>query len=167
MNRMEGVISPDHEDGPTMRRISGYLSGEITEPEAVSWDAEGGREPASSSSDRQLYQCAQAAKFLLVEHVHSDLSVDMIIRTHEIMMTHSYDSLRPRFPRPVVVGRMRELPEEDVNAGWYQFCRLQLFRARCQSLSRNTIGSPWRARCTLCSLLLFLFYGTHCHPSML
>jgi Fic/DOC family len=120
VNRMEGTLSDDHLEGPTMRQIGSYLLGTAVEPAAVAWDAEGGRDSSSPSSERQLYQCAQAAKYLLVENVNAPLSAELMVRTHEIMMAGSVNRDR-RGVAPVVVGRVRQDPSEDVNAGWYQF----------------------------------------------
>lgn len=146
-----------------MRRIEGFLGGELPEPEpaAEGWDAEGGREPDTPSSDRQLFQCTQAAKFLLEESVRVPLSVVLIVRTHAIMMTGAYNSER-RGRVPVVVGRMRRAvagqPSEDVNAGWYRFLPSWAVAGAVAQLVEKYNEAAARGTMHPVSLATFLFY---------
>jgi Fic family protein len=95
--------------------ISAYLDGSSPEPGAVQWDSEGGHEPSSPSSNRQLFQACSAANFLLRENVQRSLTADLICETHRLLFEGSRDS-----GRPLVAGRFRRQGEE-VFAGTYQF----------------------------------------------
>lgn len=121
VNRMEGTISADLREEETVNEIVGYMDGSYPTPPAVPWDSEGGREPSAPSTSRQLYQCAQAVKYLMCDNIDSPLTVELIVQTHKILMEGSFVRERDGRETPVVVGRERRLPGEDVNAGFYQF----------------------------------------------
>lgn len=117
INRMEGTICGQNE-GATMLKIRSYFEAGCKIPDLVQWNAEGGREATTESSDRQLYQCAQAVKFLLVDNSNSALTLDLIVRTHEIMMENSFSV--DRYGCTLTdVGSVRTTKE--INAGMYQF----------------------------------------------
>lgn len=120
VNRMEGTISPEMENGVTFGKINAFLSEDCVAPEQIEWDAEGGRDQGIKSSDRQLYQTARAAIFLLVDNRDSPLSLDLIVETYRIMMSGSYNEDKNRHRTVLVVDRVRN-GKEEVNAGWYQF----------------------------------------------
>ena len=120
VNRMEGTISPDMENGVTFGKINKFLGEDCVPPELIEWDSEGGREQSVRSTDRQLYQTARAAHFLLVENVNTPLSLKLIVDTYRIMMSNSYNEDKNRRRTFLTVDRVRE-GDEEVNAGWYQF----------------------------------------------
>jgi fido (protein-threonine AMPylation protein) len=123
INRMEGTINTAMQEGSTMRLIRGFVSGEQPEPDAVPWDAEGGRDPSvSQSTARQLYECTRATKFLLEEQADAALSVGLIVQTHALMMENAYgfDRRGHRGDR-VPTGGVRSKPHESVYAGDHQF----------------------------------------------
>lgn len=114
INRLEGTISPTLRDGATLRAIDGFLS-------AASEAPEGGRDANMRSHNRQLFQCADAARYLLLENRDSELSIGLIVETHRRLMQGSYDSSRSRQKTPVLVGRVRRYSNEEVNAGNWHF----------------------------------------------
>lgn len=116
-NRMEGTLSRDAQEGKTMKLILDFVDGTVPVPPDIEWDSEGGREEATASSHRQLYQAVAAARYLFDEHVESALSKELVIKAHEIMMRGSYVATREG-KEPVAVGCLRD----DVRfAGNYQF----------------------------------------------
>ncbi|KAI9146375.1 fido domain-containing protein [Paraphysoderma sedebokerense] len=113
-NRLEGTIPENHREGATLELILKFLNSTEKEPENIAWPVEGGRE--TKSTDRQLFQFAQAAQYLLQQKISSPLSLDLIVETHKIMMNNSYNDDR----QSVTVGRVRGAGEE-IYAGHYQF----------------------------------------------
>lgn len=63
--------------------------------------------------------------------MHEEHSVDLIIRTHEIMMANSYDSSRSKEPVPAVVGRYASATNRR---GWYQFVPFRVVSAAVAEL---------------------------------
>lgn len=120
VNKMEGTISPDMENEITFTKISTYLTPGCEEPEKVEWDSEGGKKQSRKSSDRQLFQTAQAAWFLLVQNKDSPLSMDLLVKTYQIMMADSYIEHKNRHRSFLIVDRVRS-GNEEVNPGWCQF----------------------------------------------
>jgi fido (protein-threonine AMPylation protein) len=116
-NRLEGTISEHHHAGPTVRSITSFLDPSTPEPEAVPWNAEGGREPDTLSASRQLYQMTAAARYLLLEQRDAPLSIGLLEKVHRLMMEGSVDSRG----RPLAAGRMRKEVFEQVSADMYQF----------------------------------------------
>ncbi|CUI14218.1 cell division protein, Fic-like, putative [Bodo saltans] len=117
-NRLEGTISSLHREGTTVRAILGFLNGTISAPEAVPWNSEGGREPNSPSSKRQLFQAAAAALYLLRDNASSPLTVGLLRETHRIMMEGSFVDDEDNM---LAAGVLRSQPEEEVCAGLWQF----------------------------------------------
>ena len=114
INRLEGTISPALRDGSTLRNIHAFLAEGSQAPEPAEWNAEGGRNAGAHSSDRQLFQCAVAARYLLVEHRDAPLSCALIVETHKRLMQGAFDQSRDGRRSPVLVGRMRRYPDEEV-----------------------------------------------------
>lgn len=135
VNRMEGTISSEMEEGATIGKISAYLSPTCIVPEVVEWNSEDGREQSTKSTDRQLYQCARAASYLLVQNVHTPLSLELILKTYEIMMENSYVEDNHHHTR-LITHRVR-CGNEEVNAGWHQFVRAEYVERCVQSIARD------------------------------
>jgi fido (protein-threonine AMPylation protein) len=121
-NRLESTISfGDRAQGSTMRLILAFFDGKESAPPEHEWEADGGHDstPDMKSTDRQLYQCMVAVKHLLVEKLDADLTVDLIVEVHRLLMESSYVVERGD-KRSVVVGRHRSAGEE-VYSDDYQF----------------------------------------------
>lgn len=122
INRMEGTLvgyNDSERQGSTIKKIRSYFEENCEPAMSVAWGSEGGRELSDPSSDTQLYQSAAAVKYLLIDNVNSQLSLDLIITTHRIMMENSF-SLDGHDIIPTLVGNVRTT--EEVNAGmYYQF----------------------------------------------
>lgn len=157
-NRMEGVIPKQHREGPTLRMIYDFLDGGTTEPPFVEWDSEGGREPHQSSTERQLFQCAAAAKFLLVRNLKTRLSMELLLETHRIMMEGSYIVEEERM-KPTTVGRVRQ-KEENVHAGDYQFLDAESVESAVEKLVKryNDMADATSRSCHPVDLATQLFY---------
>lgn len=106
---VEGTVSDEH-------RIGRLAAGENLAAANVEWDAACRGDPGSPATDRQLYQCAQAAKFLLETNISAPLSIDLIVRTHEMLMGGSY-SVDGTARIPVVVGRLRTAADGTAGFG--------------------------------------------------
>lgn len=117
-NRLEGTLSESMWGGKTIENITNYLN-DSEVPVITSWNAEGGRESDTASSDMQLYQTSRAAKFLFEEKRDVPLSKSLIIDTHSLLMCNAeeYDN-KGKVIGPVPVGAFRTT---EVNAGLYQF----------------------------------------------
>jgi len=116
-NRMEGTIPIRYHNGSTITKINSFLSDDPVEPTVIPWCSEGGRELDTDSSDRQLYQCSKAVRFLLIENRYSPLSVELIIEVHRLMMENSYQ-VEQKVKYDTEVGKLRSI---EVFAGMYQF----------------------------------------------
>ena len=120
-NRMEGTLSPELAQSSTMQLILQYWDSSESAPDQVAWNAEGGREHAQASTNRQLYQFAAATQHLLVEHVKSKLTVKLLQDVHAIMMDGAYEKAHDGVRMPFSAGALRSKPEDNVYAGLYQF----------------------------------------------
>lgn len=154
LNRMEGTLGEQHEEGPTMVLLTGFLRGDTPEPAVTPWNAEGGRDASATSSRRQLFQCCAAAKSLLRDSVSSPLSVELIVHTHALMMAGSVND----DGTPVVVGRMRCLPSEEAGAGVYTFTPPRAVNGCVGALIEDY--NERLSKCTLhpVALATYLFY---------
>ena len=117
-NRLEGTISPKHAQGPTMAVILAFFTGTAAEPERVSWDSEGGREPSSPSSKRQLFQAVASVDYLMRKNVNSPLTAELITETHRLMTEGSFVGTEGK---PLAAGVFRTAPGDLVFAGNHQF----------------------------------------------
>lgn len=156
-NRLEGTISAEMREGPTMKLILKFADDNYDPPpEKVSWDAEGGREN-SESSQRQLYQCTQTVKYLLRDNVRSPLTFDLIIETHKIMMEGSY-VMEGNNQVDIIVGRVRKEGEE-VYADDYQFLEGKQVKEALMKLVDEYNHLSDKGKTHPIELATFLFYG--------
>jgi fido (protein-threonine AMPylation protein) len=162
-NRLEGTISAKHAQGPTMKLILSFLDKSSPEPERTPWDSEGGREPGTPSSDRQLFQAVHAATFLLNEHRSNALTVSLITETHRIMTQGSYLN---DAQTPLAAGVLRRSDEDKVYAGSHQFMEPKFVeRAVIQLCEEYETRRSNREHPV--ALATFLFYGLiTIHPFM-
>ena len=121
-NRMEGTISIQLQQGPTLKIIRQLMSTDMPEPPIVEWCSEGGRGNNCKSSDRQLFQSAKAVEYLLVESLNSPLTFDLIVNTHKVLMENSYVQ-REKQKFPVETGKVRTVSEvySEGRGRGYQF----------------------------------------------
>lgn len=88
-NRLEQTLNPQVQEGETYIMIQSFMKGDRDSPAFRHWDAEGGRDQTCASSDRQLYQYLQGARFLCETHLQDDLTIDLICECHKIIMSGS------------------------------------------------------------------------------
>lgn len=155
INRLEGTISPTMQEGATLRAIHNFVTEGTPAPEEVEWNAEGGRDMAERSNNRQLFQCADAAKYLLMEHRDDTLSCELIVETHRRLMQGAYDTNRSK-RTPVLVGRMRRCDDEEAYAGTWKFMPASIVE-RCVEHLAVTYESL-RSRKHPIDLASYLFY---------
>ena len=156
INRLEGTFAgynDSEKEGPTLLKIKSYFDVNCQAPIIVNWNSEGGRK-FPTSSDRQLYQCAHAVKYLLLENVNAELSLNLIVETHKIMMENSY-SIDQRVQIPTGVGNVRTI--EEVNAGMYQFIPAQDVR-RCMIALIHDYNRLFHEITNPIDLATYLFY---------
>ena len=143
VNRMEGTIAPTLETGATFAKIIENLEYDNVIPDPIEWDAEGGREQSVQSSDRQLYQTARAAKFLLEQNKNADLSLDLLVATYQLLMENSYSEDKKGHRTYLVVNRVRE-GKEEVYADSHQFVSAsdvkQLVHNLCNKYNRTRLS---------------------------
>lgn len=165
INRMEGTISPSMEDGRTFKKITEYMDNDCIIPEALQWNSEGEREHQSPSSDRQLYQFTKASQYLLVDNLHSDLTLDLIETTYKIMMQNSYveDHQNQRTMIPVDGVRV---PPQEVYAGFYQFLPAVGVRRTVIGLAAYYNGEECRSLHPLTRATLLFYELITIHPFM-
>jgi fido (protein-threonine AMPylation protein) len=127
-NRLEQAIGPTVIEGETYVLIKGFCDGSRPPPTPRSWDAEGGREDTLASSDRQLWQFLRAARYLCEEHVHDDLSIQLLCETHRLMMEGSIS-----YGQPTASGLRTQL----ANAGYYVFVAPQYIDRALQGMIKT------------------------------
>jgi hypothetical protein len=130
-NRLEQAIGPTVIEGETYVLIKGFCDGSRPPPTPRSWDAEGGREDTLASSDRQLWQFLRAARYLCEEHVHDDLSIELLCETHRLMMEGSIS-----YGQPTASGLRTQLAK----AGYYVFVAPQYIDRALQGILGLGLG---------------------------
>ena len=150
-NRMEGTIGGHLRQEPTVSLIHDYLSGSEAPPEEP-WPADGSRTPNERADNRQLYQFTMAAKYLLVDNLQRDLSVELICDVHDIMMKNAYDLGVGGEHVPLAIGRLRREADEHVYAGDNQYLSpfavpgavealVETYNARSSSILQHSVSA--------------------------
>jgi Fic family protein len=86
-NRMEGTAAID---GSTFAMIQAFIDGGREQPGSETWHEEGGRDPSSPSTAKQLSQFCTATKFIhSPDALSQPLSIELILEVHAMIMKGS------------------------------------------------------------------------------